>query len=107
MTPEKLAVPPAAAVRTTPLLRVMLPTKAEASAVLPPKVAVPLLPERTVTARPTVYGPPVSRAALALPLVSPNKTALVALPNAPALPEGALLPTTSVPPATVVDPVYV
>ena len=104
--PENVAVPLLTAVSVAALLRVTLPEKVELWAVLPPIESVlPLLPACTVMFRPTVNAPPVSSAALAVPLVSPSKTAFDELPNAPADPDGALAPTTNVPSLIVVSPV--
>ena len=89
----------------TSLFKTILPVKLELWAVLPPKVAVPLLPACTVIARATIKAPFVNKAAFEVPLVSPNNTALVALPKAPADPDGAFEPTTNVPALIVVVPV--
>src|ERR1041384_3671833 len=83
MIPEKVALPPLTDVRTADLLNVMLPLKVETSAVLPPSVAVPLLPEATVTALAKVRAPAVNRLAFAEPVLSPNVTAAADVPNAP------------------------
>src|ERR1041384_1517105 len=101
---EKVTVPPLAAVKVALLFNTTLPVKLEEAAALPPNVITPVLPDCTVTARPTVKAPPIKSEASLLPAVSPTSTADDALPSAPALPDGALAPTTKVPAFTVVVP---
>ena len=107
MMPVMLEVPAVPGwLNVTLLFSVMLPLMVALPPVaLPPRVAVPVLPERTVMFWPMLKPVPTSRAALLAPLTSPSRTGLVVLPKALGVPEETLLPAIRVPERTVVLPV--
>ena len=107
MMPVMLEVPGVPSwLNVTLLFSVMLPLMVELPPVaLPPRVAVPVLPERTVMLRPMLKPVPASRAAVLAPLTSPSRTGLVVLPKTLRVPEETLMPAIRAPDRMVVLPV--